>query len=216
MRSSINRGSIQKRRLTCWLASIVIHAAILGTLSMAFRETAVVAVQPVVEVSIVRERTVNLGPQKTMFRAVSNEPIPQITNPIPSQAPKPVQGSSRDKSSGIAESGRGLFVVPFDQLDHEGHLVRSAVDCVQRPLATMTPAEKQVCAKFGKVASNAGDPTDKAAIPSGVRATLQGVVKCEDAMQEGNDEIRWSDFRDGADACFKDQKSPQTIATSRD
>ena len=80
----------------------------------------------------------------------------------------------------------------------------------------MTPAEKQVCAKFGKVASNAGDPTDKAAIPSGVRATLQGVVKCEDAMQEGNDEIRWSDFRDGADACFKDQKSPQTIATSRD
>jgi len=210
MRSIVNRASLKKRRLTGWLASIVIHAAILGALSMELREKVVVAVQPVVEVTVVRERTVNPKPQKTMSRSISNEPTPQVTKPIPS--PLFVQGSSHDESSGPAGSGRGLFVVPFDQLDHEGHLVRSSVDCVHRPVATMTPAEKQVCAKFGKAASNAGDSTDKAAIPSGVRATLQGVIKCEDAMQKGKDEIGWADFRDGADVCFKDHRSPSATA----
>jgi len=213
MRSSVNRASTQKRRWTGWLASIVIHAVLLGVLGMEFQEKVVVAVQPVIEVSVVRMRTVNPAPQKTMSRSISNEPTAQITNPTPT--PRPVQGPSPDKSSGLAGAGRGLFVVPFDQLDHEGHLVRSAVDCVHRPVATMTPAEKQVCAKFGKVASNAGDSTDKPAIPSGVRATLQGIVKCEDAMQKGKDEIGWADFRDGADVCFKDHKSPRSLPNPR-
>ena len=208
--STANRASLKKRRLTGWLASIVIHAAILGALSMELRERVAVAVQPAIEVTVVRERTVDPEPQKTMSRSIANEPTAQVTKPIPS--PLPVQTSSADKSAGLAGSGRGLFVVPFDQLDHEGHLVRSAVDCVHRPVATMTPAERQVCAKFGKAASNAGDSTDKPAIPSGVRATLQGIVKCEDAMQKGKDEIGWADFRDGADVCFKDHKPPYATA----
>ena len=177
---------------------------------MELRERVAVAVQPAIEVSVVRLRTVDPEPQKTMSRPISNEPTAQITKPIPT--PQPVQASSADGSSGLAGSGRGLFVVPFDQLDHEGRLARSAVDCAHRPVATMTPAEKQVCAKFVKAASGAGDPTDKTAIPSGLRATLHGIAKCEDAMQKGKDEIGWADFRDGADVCFKDQRSPSATA----